>query len=186
MSNQMYNKFHKYWSDFSIILAIAIILDPRYKMEFVMFVYERLYGAESKQLEEVKEKLFALFNKYVTSSTGRSTARLSPPSHPSTSSGRQRVDDLDLVLLDFNNNINGDIVNIQRTQLDLYLEERRLERSIDLNILDFWKGNEPRYPELAAMARDVLNVPISTVASESALSWVVGFLINSGVHFFRM
>ncbi|KAK2645040.1 hypothetical protein Ddye_020235, partial [Dipteronia dyeriana] len=170
MSNQMYTKFNKYWFDFSTILAIAIILDPRYKMEFVMFVYERLYGAESKQLEEVKGKLFALFNEYVTSSTGRSTIRPSPPSYPSTSSGRQRVDDLDLVLLDFDNNINGDIVDIQRTQLDLYLEERRLERSIDLNILDFWKGNEPRYPELAAMARDVLSVPISTVASESAFS----------------
>ncbi|KAK2653795.1 hypothetical protein Ddye_013651 [Dipteronia dyeriana] len=170
MSNQMYTKFNKYWFDFSTILAIAIILDPRYKMEFVMFVYERLYGAESKQLEEVKGKLFALFNEYVTSSTGRSTIRPSPQSYPSTSSGRQRVDDLDLVLLDFDNNINGDIVDIQRTQLDLYLEERRLERSIDLNILDFWKGNEPCYPELAAMARDVLSVPISRVASESAFS----------------
>ncbi|KAK2646274.1 hypothetical protein Ddye_021469 [Dipteronia dyeriana] len=132
ISNQMYTKFHKYWSDFSTILAIAIILDPRYKMEFVMFVYERLYDAESKQLEEVKGKLFALFNEYVTSSTGRSTIRPSPSSYPSTSSGRQRVDDLDLVLP------------------------------------DFWKGNEHRYPELAAMARDVLSVPISTVASESA------------------
>ncbi|KAK2645719.1 hypothetical protein Ddye_020914 [Dipteronia dyeriana] len=71
---------------------------------------------------------------------------------------------------DFDNNINGDIIDIQRTQLDLYLEERRLERSIDLNILDFWKGNEPRYSELAAMARDVLNVPISTVAFESTFS----------------
>ncbi|KAK2646611.1 hypothetical protein Ddye_021806 [Dipteronia dyeriana] len=127
MSNQMYTKFNKYWSDFSTILAIAIILDPRYKMEFVMFVYERLYGAESKQFEEVKRKLFALFNEYVTSSTGRSTIRPSPPSYPSTSSGRQR-------------------------------------------------GNEPRYPELATMARDVLSVPISTVASESAFSmggWVL-------------
>ncbi|KAK2658906.1 hypothetical protein Ddye_005439 [Dipteronia dyeriana] len=172
MSNQMYTKFYKYWSDFSTILAIAIILNPRYKMEFMMFVYERLYGAESKQLEEVKGKLFALFNEYVTSSTGRSTIRPSPPSYPSTSSGRQRVDDLDLVLLDFDNNINDDIVDIQRTQLDLYLEERILERSIDLNILDFWKGNEPRYPKLAAMARDVLNVTISTVASELAFSMV--------------
>ena len=54
--------------------------------------------------------------------------------------------------------------------MDLYLEERRLERSMDLNILDFWKGNQPRYLELAAMARDVLSIPISTVAFESAFS----------------
>ncbi|KAK2652150.1 hypothetical protein Ddye_012006, partial [Dipteronia dyeriana] len=69
MSNQMYNMFHEHRYD-STILAIAIIFDPRYKMEFMMFVYERLYGAESKKLEEVKGKLFALFNEYVTSSTG--------------------------------------------------------------------------------------------------------------------
>ncbi|KAK1562265.1 hypothetical protein Q3G72_009084 [Acer saccharum] len=170
MSNQMYSKFQKYWADFSTILAIGIILDPRYKMEFIQFVYDRLYGAESEQFEVVKMKLSALFNEYVTSSTRRSTIRSSPASLPTTSSELQPVDDLDLVLKDFDSNLSGDTFSTQRTQLDLYLEERRLERSMDLNILDFWKGNQPRYPELAAMARDVLSIPISTVASESTFS----------------
>ncbi|KAK1568581.1 hypothetical protein Q3G72_026211 [Acer saccharum] len=98
------------------------------------------------------------------------TIRSSPASLPTTSSELQLVDDLDLVLKDFDSNLSGDTFSTQRTQLDLYLEERKLERSMDLNILDFWKGNQPRYPELAAMARDVLSIPISTVASESAFS----------------
>ncbi|KAK1564832.1 hypothetical protein Q3G72_012513 [Acer saccharum] len=139
-------------------------------MEYIQFVYDRLYGAESEQFEVVKMKLSALFNEYVTNSTRRSTIRSSPASLPTTSSELQPVDDLDLVLKDFDSNLSGDTFSTQRTQLDLYLEERRLERSMDLNILDFWKGNQPRYPELAAMARDVSSIPISTVASESAFS----------------
>ncbi|KAK2656537.1 hypothetical protein Ddye_009589 [Dipteronia dyeriana] len=142
-----------------LVLTALEFSDSNYKYcpseKFVIFVYERLYSVKSKQLEEVKEKLFVLCNEYVTSAIGRSTIRSSPQSHPSTSSGQQRVNDLDLVLLDFDNNIDDDIVDIQTTQLDLYLEERRLKRSMDLNILDFWKGNEPRYPKLVAMAHDV-------------------------------
>jgi hypothetical protein len=39
-----------------------------------------------------------------------------------------------------------------------------------LTILSFWKGNQFRYLEVAAMARDILSIPISTVASESTFS----------------
>ena len=58
----------------------------------------------------------------------------------------------------------------QKTQLELYLDEPRVGRNAKLDILAFWKGNEFRYPELAAMARDVLSIPVSTVASESTFS----------------
>lgn len=58
----------------------------------------------------------------------------------------------------------------QKTQLELYLSEPRADRSSHLDILSFWKDNQVRYPELASMARDVLTIPISTVASESAFS----------------
>jgi hypothetical protein len=40
----------------------------------------------------------------------------------------------------------------------------------DFNILLWWKINAPKYPILAEVARDVLAIPISTVASESAFS----------------
>lgn len=37
-------------------------------------------------------------------------------------------------------------------------------------MLEYWKALQGRYPIVARMARDVLAIPISTVASESAFS----------------
>ncbi|XP_026437954.1 zinc finger BED domain-containing protein RICESLEEPER 1-like [Papaver somniferum] len=37
-------------------------------------------------------------------------------------------------------------------------------------ILSWWKLNAPKYPTLAKMARDVLAIPVTSVASESMFS----------------
>jgi len=52
------------------------------------------------------------------------------------------------------------------------LDEPRLIIDEDghFDILSYWKGNEFRYPIVVAIARDVLSIPISTVASESTFS----------------
>ena len=59
---------------------------------------------------------------------------------------------------------------VRKSELELYLDEPRIDRKIDLDILSFWKGNGLRYPNLSFMARDILSIPISTVTSESAFS----------------
>lgn len=65
MAAMMMVKFEKYWSEFSMILAIAVILDPRYKIQFVDWSYKKIYGDNSPQFGKVREKLFALYNEYV-------------------------------------------------------------------------------------------------------------------------
>lgn len=45
-----------------------------------------------------------------------------------------------------------------------------MPRTTEINILEYWKGHQVRYPDLTAMARDILTIPVSTVASESAFS----------------
>jgi hypothetical protein len=59
----------------------------------------------------------------------------------------------------------------QKTQLKLYLDEPKyLDTSATFDILSFWKENEFRYPKIVVMARDILSIYISTVASESTFS----------------
>lgn len=65
----------------------------------------------------------------------------------------------------------------QRSVLDIYLDDIKLDRNVDLNILNFWKVNEGKYGELAYLARDVLSVPLTTVASESTFS-IGGRILN--------
>ena len=56
-----------------------------------------------------------------------------------------------------------------KCELDQYLEDDPLPDDDDLNVLHFWQTN-CKYPTLGKIARDILVIPISTVASESAFS----------------
>ena len=56
------------------------------------------------------------------------------------------------------------------SELDKYLDEYRLDHTIDLDILSWWKMNKNRFPSLCNMTRDILSIPITTMASESCFS----------------
>ncbi|KAL4556392.1 hypothetical protein LXL04_039043 [Taraxacum kok-saghyz] len=60
--------------------------------------------------------------------------------------------------------------NLNKTELDKYLGEDREAMDVNFDILKWWGINKCRYPVLSKMARDVLAIPVSTVASESAFS----------------
>ncbi|KAF7831631.1 BTB/POZ domain-containing protein [Senna tora] len=59
-----------------------------------------------------------------------------------------------------------------KSELDQYLDEAALDSDFyeDLEVLQYWKDVQKRFPHLSIMARDVLSIPITTVASESAFS----------------
>jgi len=51
-----------------------------------------------------------------------------------------------------------------------------VEKNKDLNVLAWWKASSKRYPVVSMIARDVLAIPTSTVASESTFStggWIL-------------
>jgi hypothetical protein len=73
MENQMISKFEKYWLEFNVVLAVAIVLDPRYKLRLVKYYYTKIYGDESMEYANVKEKLTKHFMEYSASTTSSST-----------------------------------------------------------------------------------------------------------------
>jgi hypothetical protein len=46
VATKMLLKFEKYWPKFSSVLAMAIILNPHYKLHFVNFCYMKIYGVD--------------------------------------------------------------------------------------------------------------------------------------------
>ena len=80
MANRMYQKFDKYWKDYNILFAIAVIVDPRFKMQFVEFCYTKLYGNGSNELSLVRSKLDFLFEEYMGIASKLSTSSVASSS----------------------------------------------------------------------------------------------------------
>ncbi|XP_043809686.1 zinc finger BED domain-containing protein RICESLEEPER 1-like [Manihot esculenta] len=57
-----------------------------------------------------------------------------------------------------------------KTELEVYLSVAIQEEKEDFDVMKWWKINSERFPILGKMARDILAIPVSTVASESAFS----------------
>ncbi|KZV20995.1 hypothetical protein F511_37959 [Dorcoceras hygrometricum] len=56
-------------------------------------------------------------------------------------------------------------------EVDKYLADEIEKRSNQYsNLLEWWKGNENRYPIISMIAKDIFAIPSSTVASEAAFS----------------
>jgi hypothetical protein len=55
-------------------------------------------------------------------------------------------------------------------EFDTYIKEGLLKRSEIFDILGWWNHNGLKYPILQRLARDILAIPVTTVASKSAFS----------------
>ncbi|OMO96460.1 hypothetical protein COLO4_15248 [Corchorus olitorius] len=55
-------------------------------------------------------------------------------------------------------------------ELDIYLQEQMKQGAATFDVLLWWKLNSARFPILSCLVRDVIVVPVSTIASESAFS----------------
>jgi hypothetical protein len=66
--------------------------------------------------------------------------------------------------------LNNCSTSTNKSELEKYLAEEREDPDSKIDILAWWEVNSSRFPILSHMARDVLAIPITTVASESAFS----------------
>jgi len=51
MVMRMQMKFDSYWQECNLIVAVAVVLDPRYKLKLVEFAYDKIYGMDEGSLK---------------------------------------------------------------------------------------------------------------------------------------
>ncbi|KAL0435124.1 UNVERIFIED_CONTAM: putative AC transposase [Sesamum radiatum] len=116
MTKDMKPKFDKYWECYSNVLTFAIVLDPRYKLEFVEFCYKKLDVSTSyEKVNVLREQMRELFEEYL---------RVVPPrceqsSTIGTISGCD--DDIDIMMDEFDSYRSQCADARSQSQLDLYL-----------------------------------------------------------------
>nr|GFA16057.1 zinc finger BED domain-containing protein DAYSLEEPER-like [Tanacetum cinerariifolium] len=164
----MLEGFDKYWKSSCFMLAIAVVMDPRFKMQLVDFRFAKIFGDEAASyINIVDEGIHQLFLDYVAGDVTR---------HLSNGDGHG------LGLTDFNDFIMESTSQQSKSELDQYLEESLLPRSHEFDVMRWWMLNEPKYPTLSKMARDILTLHVSTVDLNYAAGDVTGHLNNGDGH----
>ncbi|XP_073042327.1 zinc finger BED domain-containing protein RICESLEEPER 2-like isoform X2 [Primulina eburnea] len=176
MCKRMKEKSGKYWNQYSVVLAFGAILDPRINLSMLEFCYSKLDGDPIKCQEKVlivKTKLYKLFEKYSnTNQTTSSQPRSSSVIISHTQSGGEIKNKGKRIYDEIMAYESQTIRSVGKSELDLYLEEPKLEFVYyqNLDILEHWKNHKHRFPSLSLMACDILSISITTVASESTFS----------------
>ncbi|KAE9597744.1 putative HAT dimerization domain, ribonuclease H-like domain, hAT-like transposase, RNase-H [Lupinus albus] len=167
----MHEKIDKYWRECSLVLALAVVMDPRFKMKLVEFSFTKTYGDDAHEyIKIVEDGIHELFNEYVALPLPLTPAYAEEGSAGSqgrmeTSPGGTLLSENGLT--DFDAYIMETTSQQMRSELDQYLEESLLPRVPDFDVLGWWKLNKIKYPTLSKMARDILSVPVSTVQPDS-------------------
>ncbi|XP_017635556.1 zinc finger BED domain-containing protein RICESLEEPER 2-like [Gossypium arboreum] len=172
MAIKMKEKCDKYWGDIdkmNLLMFVSCVLDPRQKLKYLEFALSEMSSSEkaSEMMQKLKESLYELFDEY-NPSLHSTCSQSSVSTHVSLGEPQQKMKRRMQALY---KKRELEICGEDKTfELDKYLAEANEEFVEYFDILLWWKVNSPRFPTLSKMARDVLAIPVSTVASKSAFS----------------
>ncbi|KAH0669284.1 hypothetical protein KY285_023443 [Solanum tuberosum] len=167
MATRMKSKMDKYWGKFesmNMLLMVAVVLDPRYKMQYVEYILSIAYGSLMGRLksQDVRDVLNLLYNHYNCSCS-------EDPNENIENDNCVMGESSDLLQSQWEKHMNKEGFVVKKSDLEIYLKDDVVKIN-DFNILSWWKVSSSRYPIVVKIARDILSIPISTVASESAFS----------------
>lgn len=77
MTLKMKVKFDKYWGECNLLMAMATVLDPRYKMMLIDFCFPEIYleAEATRNISMVREALYELYNEYGSIHTSSNTEK---------------------------------------------------------------------------------------------------------------
>ncbi|XP_022749645.1 zinc finger BED domain-containing protein DAYSLEEPER-like [Durio zibethinus] len=171
LAKSMQEKIDKYWKDCSVVLALAVVMDPRFKMKLVEFSFTKIYGEDAPtHIKIVDDGIHELFLEYVAL-----PLPLTPTYAEEGNAGNNGKTDeshqgnllSDHGLNDFDAYIMETTSQQMKSELDQYLEESLLPRVQEFDLLGWWKLNKIKYPTLSKMARDIFSIPVSAAAPDS-------------------
>ena len=166
----MIEKIKKYWGEIPLIYYIGLIMDPRLKFDALDEWLQVIYNEHQIKIEEIKNEvnslLYILYNIY-KEKYGNNISLIKSSSTTSSSSFYKNP----LEMFKSRKKATTSSPN-NTTDIDRYLNVNTIpfEDSEDFDILEWWKKQQIKYPVLSIIARNVLTVPVSTVASETAFS----------------
>nr|KAJ0193893.1 hypothetical protein LSAT_V11C800400750 [Lactuca sativa] len=177
MVKKMKEKFDKYWGECHLVMAIASVLDPRFKMKLVEFCFPTLYQNSDENIKEVKNALYEMYSEYLEMhDTLVRESATHGSEHERNVLGLNEGTSLGSGWEAFGEFIKtADLERPEKSELDMYLEEgvyrEKGQTGMEsFNALEWWNVHKLKYRVLSLMARDVLAIPISTVASEATFS----------------
>ncbi|KAK2639718.1 hypothetical protein Ddye_027513 [Dipteronia dyeriana] len=126
----------KCWEQCNLILAVAAVLDPRFKMDIVQHWYKKIYGDEcGTQLAIFMDYFNGVYNEYAKGTDNFQSS----------------------ISYDISDHGRGQSFNFELHQ---YLNDFPLIQDFDL--LEWWRLHSRYFPTLAKMARDFLSLKFTT------------------------
>lgn len=194
MGKRMKEKFDKYWGlwhtnnkengnkesgrgkkkekdkeNINLLIFVAAFLDPRYKLSlYTKITVEEIFGEERGQLvwAAINTCIRELFEEYRNIYAPSEVGTDAVDSNQSKGGPGGKLKEVIAKRMKMTHGSGS----TSKSELDKYLAEDPEDTETKIDILGWWKVNAQRFPVLSHMARDVLAIPISTVASESVFS----------------
>jgi len=161
--SKMSNKFEKYWGSFNLLMALATVLDSRYKMKLIKFCFHLIYPEPeaSINIDNVISALHELYEVCLASHNSPiMQLQQSAQENSHSTSGSTRV-----------------VAVKKSTSRSIFMECIRsndvvqpTEIDAEFEALAWWKFNALKYCILSKMAQNILAVPITIVSSESSFN----------------
>ncbi|KAL6613903.1 hypothetical protein ACP70R_036173 [Stipagrostis hirtigluma subsp. patula] len=162
----MKKKLNKYWKLSWLPLSIPVLLDPRFKYTYIEFRLKQAFGNEADmKLEMVRKAFLNLFKSYSQLNTAGQEVTQQVAAVQVLSEAEGRYADWDSHM-----SLRANSESEVPSELENYMKKLPIRRGGEFDILSWWRSNALEYPILSQMARDILVVPASSVASESAFS----------------